>query len=179
MDPLGIDKPVEREPHPAQLDPEVLFKDVSMVRGRSSGPGGQHRNKVSTHVELTHNPTGISASAGERREGEVNRKVALRRLRLTLAIEHREPVPVGDARSPLWRTRVKNRRIVCATKHADYPAMLAEAMDFIYDAGLDLKKAALRLETSMSQLVKLVKEDKHAWAKLNTDREAKGLPALK
>jgi len=179
MDPFGIEKPVDRPPHPAQLDPEILLRDVSMTRGRSGGPGGQHRNKVSTHVELTHDPTGISASAGERREGEVNRKVALRRLRLALAIEHREPVPIGDARSPLWRQRVKNRKILCATRHEDFPAMLAEALDFIYDAGLDMKKAAVRLETSMSQLVKLIKEDKHAWAKLNTDRDAKGLLALK
>ncbi|MEM9065355.1 MAG: peptide chain release factor-like protein [Planctomycetota bacterium] len=179
MEPFVFDKPVDREPHPAQLDPERLLKDVSLARGRSGGPGGQHRNKVSTHVELTHEPTGISASAGERREGEVNRKVALRRLRLALAIEYRMPVPAGDARSSLWRERCRDRKILCATKHADYPAMLAEALDFIHDAGFDVKKAAVRLDTSMSQLVKLIKEDKHAWAKLNTDREARGMSALK
>ena len=75
MDLGFLDKPAERPVHPAMLDEDELLKDVTMERGRSGGPGGQHRNKNETAVTLTHGPTGISAQAGERRYAEINRKM--------------------------------------------------------------------------------------------------------
>ena len=48
-------------------DPDTLLSicEVRFVRG--SGPGGQHRNKTETGVQMTHPPTGIVVSATERR----------------------------------------------------------------------------------------------------------------
>lgn len=76
-------------PHPACLVGEALLKQCSERRAKRSGPGGQHRNKVETAVILTHEPTGISAEAGERRSQQQNRSMALKRLRLNLALEYR------------------------------------------------------------------------------------------
>ena len=166
-------------PHPASLDYDDLLADCTITRNRGMGPGGQHRNKVETVVTLVHTPTGLSTKSGERRTVRENKPVALRRLRLALATEHRVGVPAGDCRSPLWRERVKKRRIVLSTKHRDFPAMLAEALDVIEAAGLDMKTASTRLECSPSQLIKLIKEHPPAWAKLNASREAKGLHPLK
>jgi hypothetical protein len=171
--------PVDRPTHPAALDEAELLKACTIRKGRTSGPGGQHRNKVETHVHITHVPTGLVGQAGERRSAEVNRKVAIRRLRLALATEHRVGVPAGEIRSDLWRSRVRGGRIACSPGHADYPAMLAEAMDVLDACGHDPKLAGLRLGCSPSQLVKLVKEHPPAMEALNRAREARGERALR
>ncbi|MEZ6319068.1 MAG: peptide chain release factor-like protein [Phycisphaerales bacterium] len=178
MDLSFLDKPAERDPHPAQLPDETLLAQCRLGRSRKGGPGGQHRNKVETAVTLTHEPTGIGAQASERRSAETNRKVALRRLRLKLATEVRGPVPAGDARSDLWRARTRSGRIACSTRHHDYPAMLAEALDFIAACAWDQSKAAARLEVTPTQLVKLVSEHAPAMTMWNDARSAHGLRPL-
>lgn len=106
--------PPAPHPHPACADDEAILKHCKRSTGRSGGPGGQHRNKVETHVQLLHEPTGLLAQAGEHRSQGDNLRVALRRLRLVLAVEHRvsPPAPTGrDAldgpwTSALWRSRI-------------------------------------------------------------------------
>jgi hypothetical protein len=165
--------------HPAAMTEEELLKACTMGKGRSSGPGGQHRNKVETKVTYTHEPTGIIAQAAERRSAEENRRVALFRLRLLLATEVRWGVPIGDARSELWKSRCSGGRIACNPEHWDYPAMLAEALDMLEACGGDIKKAALRLDCSASQLIKLVKDYPPAMERVNRARAAKGQHGLK
>ncbi|MCB9844499.1 MAG: peptide chain release factor-like protein [Phycisphaeraceae bacterium] len=165
--------------HPAALAPDDLLRQCTLERGRSGGPGGQHRNKRETHVTLTHGPTGVTAQAGERRSGEENRRVALSRLRMALAIEVRRGVPAGEARSDLWRSRCRDGRIACGPRHADFPAMLAEALDMLHACGLDHRKAAIRLDCTPSQLVRLLERHPPALVSLNRVRAERGLPELK
>ncbi|MEL6496929.1 MAG: peptide chain release factor-like protein [Planctomycetota bacterium] len=161
-------------PHPASLDSVSLLEQCSITRNRATGPGGQHRNKVETHVTVTHDATGVSGQAGERRSPEVNKRAAIRRLRLALAVACRAPVPIGEIGSDMWRGRVRGGTIALNERHRDFPSMLAEALDVVYSSGLDVKRAALRLECTPSQLTKLIAKDTPALAALNEARSARG-----
>ncbi|MHC4986117.1 MAG: peptide chain release factor family protein, partial [Planctomycetota bacterium] len=77
------------------LDDEALLAQCRLETFRASGPGGQHRNKVSSGVRLHHEPTGVVAEATERRSQHENRRVALRRLRMHIACRVRGPVDPG------------------------------------------------------------------------------------
>ena len=54
--------------------------DLEEMFARSSGPGGQNVNKVSTAVTLRHGPSGISVTVQDSRSQAVNRKLARERL---------------------------------------------------------------------------------------------------
>lgn len=54
----------------------VDLKDVRMDTMRSGGKGGQHVNKVSTAVRLTHLPTGIAVVSSDQRSQSQNKKLA-------------------------------------------------------------------------------------------------------
>jgi peptide chain release factor len=54
--------------------------DLEETFARSSGPGGQNVNKVSTAVTLRHRPSRISVSVQDSRSQAVNRKLARERL---------------------------------------------------------------------------------------------------
>jgi hypothetical protein len=171
MDPFGPSPDLYPRPHPASLDEDALLKQCSIGKGRGSGPGGQNRNKVETKVMLTHKPTGVAAHAAERRTAVENKRVALFRLRLNLATQVRCPVPRGDVRSDLWKSRAgPTGQIACNPRHQDFPAMLAEAMDMLASAKYEPDSAAVRLGVTMSQLVKLVKKHPPAFDVLNRAR---------
>ncbi len=163
--------------HPAALSAEQLLHECDEVRTRRSGPGGQHRNKVETAVVLVHRPTGLSAEASERRSQAENRRVALGRLRLRLALEHRTP-PDRSGPSPLWRSRTAAHRIVVAVDHDDYPTLLAEALDQLQAAGMEIGPTADVLGVSPSQFVRLFRRVPAAWTILARLRAAQGLPPL-
>jgi ribosome-associated protein len=63
------------------IDPKILKKQVIIETYRSSGPGGQRKNKVETAVRLKHLPSGLTVIATEHRSQAENRKLALERLR--------------------------------------------------------------------------------------------------
>ena len=163
--------------HPARLPPDDLLRDCDETRTKRSGPGGLHRNKVETAVILSHRPTGISAEASERRSQADNRAVALFRLRLRLALVHREPPEPHP--SPLWKSRRRDGRILVSVDHDDYPALVAEALDRIVAAELDMPTAAAALGVSPSQLVRLLEKEPAALVALNRLRGAAGLKPLR
>ena len=170
---------VSLQDHPARLDAEALLKACQAARGRRGGPGGQHRNKVETAVELVHRPTGIAGQAGERRSQQENHRVALFRLRINLALEYRQGIDLTTVPSELWAGRCRGGRIAVNPKHADFPSILAEALEVVAATGQDVKRAATCLGCTTSQLIKLLKLEPRALQQVNAAREAKGERALK
>jgi len=59
---------------------EISETDLKETFARSSGPGGQNVNKVSTAVTLRHLPSGISVTVQDSRSQALNRKLAWERL---------------------------------------------------------------------------------------------------
>jgi len=68
-------------PEPEEVDIEISPDDVVEHVCRSSGPGGQNVNKVSSAIRLEHIPTGIVVSMQEERSQHKNRANAWRVLR--------------------------------------------------------------------------------------------------
>jgi peptide chain release factor 2 len=79
----------------AESDVEVNIKpeDIKLETFRSSGPGGQHMQKTSSAVRITHLPTGIIVSCQSERSQHMNKDFAFKILRarlLELEIEKQE-----------------------------------------------------------------------------------------
>ncbi|MFQ6035844.1 MAG: peptide chain release factor 1 [Sedimentisphaerales bacterium] len=68
-------------PEPEELDIQIAPDDVIEHVSRSSGPGGQNVNKVSSAVRLQHLPTGITVSMQDEQSQHKNRAKAWRVLR--------------------------------------------------------------------------------------------------
>ncbi|MEZ6062770.1 MAG: peptide chain release factor-like protein [Planctomycetaceae bacterium] len=161
------------------LSEDKLLSDCEIRRTRDSGPGGQHRNKVETAIEIIHQPTGIRAFAGERRSQEQNRRMAIRRLRMELSVRVRAVKSAVVEPSELWRQRCRGGRIACNEQHTDFPAMLAEALDAIDAKDFDVRTAAAALGCSSSQLTRFIGRVPAALLQVNQSREQRGLRKLK
>ena len=73
------------------VEVEIRPEDIEMQVYRSSGAGGQHINKTSSAVRLTHKPTGIVVACQTQRDQFQNREACMRMLRSKLVeIKERE-----------------------------------------------------------------------------------------
>lgn len=64
----------------------ISDKEIDYTFIRSSGPGGQHVNKVSTAVRAKHLPTGIEVLVQDNRSQSLNKKVSKTRLQSKLDV---------------------------------------------------------------------------------------------
>src|SRR5689334_12372874 len=64
-----------------EINVEIRDEDIKMDVFRASGAGGQHVNKTSSAVRLTHIPTGLIAASQQERSQHKNRATAMKMLK--------------------------------------------------------------------------------------------------
>jgi len=115
---------------------EISETDLREIFARSSGPGGQNVNKVSTAVTLRHLPTGISVTVQDSRSQAVNRRLARERLLEAIAsVRERQ-------RMEAIATREKERR----RKSPRPPALKRKILESKRKRG-ELKKQRTKIES--------------------------------
>ena len=136
---------------------------------RASGPGGQHRNSTDSAVRVSVLDGRIAASCADHRSQHRNRAEALRRLRINLALDLRQPIR-SELWEGLWKLGRKDRR---------YAGFIAHVLDVMAGHDWAVGLAAKALGTSTGKLVKTLAGDPQAWNAVNQARAKLGLVNLR
>ncbi len=96
------------------VDIEIREEDIKMDTYRASGAGGQHVNKTSSAVRLTHIPTGIIVACQNERSQHKNKAMALKILKAKLYdLQMREKEKkmedlAGDKKDIAWGSQIRS-----------------------------------------------------------------------
>jgi protein subunit release factor B len=103
-----------------------LARDCDVTAFKSSGPGGQKKNKTESSVRVRHLPTGITRLATESRSQSRNRELALERVWEELRRRARKPRPRRPTRPT---TAAVERRLVTKRLRGEAKRRRASADD--------------------------------------------------
>lgn len=161
------------------LSEDQLLAQCHEDHYRASGPGGQKRNKTSNAVRLRHQPTGFIVTATESRSLKENRLYAIRRMRIKLATDLREPIDLVRFEPPDWFLSIRRQdRIEASHRHPYYPAAAGLVLDLMKALGGNPATVAINLGVSTTAVIKLLESDAHFWTAANAIRANLGMTAL-
>jgi hypothetical protein len=153
-----------------ELTDDQLLKQCEVHVYRSSGPGGQHRNKVSSAVRLKHPPTGVTAHGDESRSQHENKRAALRRVRMEIACRIRNQIDRGSPELPaavsecIFRPRGKgpdaSLRLEVGRKDRRFWTIAGFLLDILEAFEGRLADAAAHIAITTGNLSALLKSDR-------------------
>ena len=172
-------------PHPSVLSSEAFESRLNYRFQTRSGPGGQHRNRVATGAYVTDQPTGAIAEATEQRSQARNRREAIRRLRIRLALGYRTSSMIQPAsrrddgiertaemaddiflESDLHRRWTNSKRLP-GLRSGDHAGVLALILNDLYAAGGQPSLVASHWHTSTGSVVRCLKTVPEAFRLIN------------
>jgi hypothetical protein len=156
---------------------------------KASGPGGQHRNKVSSAVRLAHRPSGITANGNDSRSQHQNKRLALRRLRMNLACRLRMDFDAKQDALPAVVLECLHKpkkpgnsgagnRLSIGRKDYRFWHVGAILLDILDAVESRLSDASALLGVSTGNLVRVLKSDRHLLAAAQELRKQHGHSAL-
>jgi hypothetical protein len=164
------------------LDDEALLRQCSVDTYKSSGPGGQHRNKVSSAVRLRHAPSGLMTTGDQSRSQHENKRLALKRLRKEIATTLRARADLAKPPAPPLSECIhkdKRRpngplRLDVGRKDHRYWPVVAQLLDRLDAAEGRAGDASDSIGISTSNLIRIFKQDTTAWTAAQAIRKQHG-----
>lgn len=170
------------------LDDDALLAQCDLHTYKSSGPGGQHRNKVSSAVRVKHRPTGISAHGDDSRSQHENKRLAVKRLRMNLATQIRRPVDRDVKELPPYVQECTfvarggqnkgTRRLEIGVRDGRFWHIAAFVLDVLEAFEGRLSDSAAYLGISTGNLSSLLSDERHLYAAAGAIRKAHGQKPL-
>lgn len=163
------------------LDDEAILRQCAVDHYRSSGPGGQKRNKTSSAVRLRHRPTGLAVTAVEQRSQHDNKRRALRRLRAAIALGVRTPIELdGYAKSGLLASCLSAEGRLCVGRRDHrYHAAVCEILDLLAACAVRVSDTARQLGVSTGNLTTFIRNDPKLLVCVNRMRSEAGVKPLR
>ena len=130
-------------PEAEEVDFQIDPGDLKIDTFRSSGAGGQHINKTSSAVRLTHLPTGIVVSCQTQRSQLQNRETCMKMLRSKLAqIKEREHLAKiedikGVQKEIAWGSQIRSYVFMPYTLVKDHRTGYQDSrVDYVMDGNI-------------------------------------------
>ena len=126
------------------IDIEIRDEDIRVDTYRSSGAGGQHINKTSSAIRITHFPTGIVVTCQNERSQHMNKDKAMQMLKAKLLMLQKEANAEklsdirGDVKEIGWGNQIRSYVLQPYTMVKDHRTNEESGnVDAVLDGGID------------------------------------------